>query len=193
MADKRLYTIPLRDAWNVSIKKRSKRAMAVIRAFTEKHMKAESVKIGSDLNHLIWSRGIKNPPRKVKVQMVPHRKDDIETIWVDLATSSMDYLKEKKEKKKEKPKEKEAEEAKPEAGKKPEIKEVAEAKPEAGKKPEDKAEKKAEPKATEAKAEKAEPVNEKAAEKEKPKPAKGPKAEKPKAKKPEAKPKPVKK
>ncbi len=190
MADKRLYTIPLRDAWNVSIKKRSKRAMAVIRAFTEKHMKAESVKIGSDLNHLIWSRGIKNPPRKVKIQMVPHRKDDIETIWVDLATSSMDYLKEKKE---EKPKPKKKEEAEPAADKKPEIKEVAEAKPEADKKPEDKAEKKAEPKATEAKAEKAEPVKEKAAEKEKPKPAKKPKAEKPKEKKAKAKPKPVKK
>ncbi|NOQ37943.1 hypothetical protein GQ472_03560 [archaeon] len=204
MADKRLYTIPLRDAWNVSIKKRSKRAMAVIRAFTEKHMKAESVKIGSDLNHLIWSRGIKNPPRKVKVQMVPHKKDDVETIWVDLATSSMDYLKEKKEKKKEKPKAKEAEEAKPEAGKKSEekadkkseTKKVAEAKPEADKKPETKAgEKKAEPKAPEAKTEKAEPVKEKTAEKDKeePKPAKEPEAETPKPKKTEAKPEPAKK
>ncbi|MCK5290078.1 MAG: 50S ribosomal protein L31e, partial [Candidatus Aenigmarchaeota archaeon] len=119
MADKRLYTIPLRDAWNVSIKKRSKRAMAVIRAFTVKHMKTDSVKIGSDLNHMIWSRGIKNPPRKVKVQMVPHKKDDTETVWVDLVTSSMDYLKEKKEKK---PKVEKKEEVKPEAAEKPEDK-----------------------------------------------------------------------
>lgn len=200
MAEKRLYTIPLRDAWNVSIKKRSKRAMAVIRAFTEKHMKTESVKIGLDLNHMIWSRGIKNPPRKVKVQMVPHKKekDDIETIWVDLATSSMDYLKEKKEKKKEKPKAEEVTEAKPEAGKKPEEKAEKGQEKKAGKKPETKTgEKKAEPKAPEAKKDKAEPVKEKSAEKdtakETPKPAKEQKAEKPKTKKPEAKPEPAKK
>lgn len=146
MAEKRLYTIPLRDAWNVSIKKRSKGAMAVIRAFTAKHMKTDSVKIGSDLNHLIWSRGIKNPPRKVKVQMVPKKKDDTETIWVDLVTSSMDYLKEKKEKK---PKVEKKEEAKPEDKKTPEGKaekkvdeksavKKEEKKPEAPKKPEDK-------------------------------------------------------
>ncbi|MCK5593996.1 MAG: 60S ribosomal protein L31 [Candidatus Aenigmarchaeota archaeon] len=101
MAEKRLYTIPLRDAWNVSIKKRSKRAMSVIRIFAERHMKTDSVKIGAELNHLIWSRGIKNPPRKVKVQMVPAKTDDAEVVWVDVATSSMDYLKTDKEKKKE--------------------------------------------------------------------------------------------
>ena len=101
MAEKRLYTIPLRDAWNVSIKKRSKRAMSVIRIFAERHMKTDSVKIGAELNHLIWSRGIKNPPRKVKVQMVPKKTDDAEVVWVDVATSSMDYLKTDKEKKKE--------------------------------------------------------------------------------------------
>ncbi len=100
MAEKRLYTIPLRDAWNVAIKKRSKRAMSVIRIFAERHMKTDSVKIGAELNHLIWSRGIKNPPRKVKVQMVPTKTDDAEVVWVDVATSSMDYLKTDKEKKK---------------------------------------------------------------------------------------------
>ncbi len=101
MAEKRLYTIPLRDAWNVSIMKRSKRAMSVIKIFAERHMKTDSVKIGAELNHLIWSRGIKNPPRKVKVQMVPIKTDDAEVVWVDVATSSMDYLKTDKEKKKE--------------------------------------------------------------------------------------------
>ncbi|NOQ55684.1 MAG: hypothetical protein GQ477_02645 [Nanohaloarchaea archaeon] len=99
MAEKRLYTIPLRDAWNSSIKKRSKRAMSVIRIFAERHMKTESVKIGSELNHHIWVKGIKNPPRKVKVQMVPKKTGDTEVVWVDLATSSMDYLKDKKDKK----------------------------------------------------------------------------------------------
>lgn len=106
MAEKRLYTIPLRDAWNVSIKKRSKRAMSVIRIFAERHMKTDSVKIGAELNHLIWSRGIKNPPRKVKVQMVPKKTDDAEVVWVDVATSSMDYLKDEKEKKKDEKKSK---------------------------------------------------------------------------------------
>ncbi|MBW6461773.1 MAG: 60S ribosomal protein L31 [DPANN group archaeon] len=106
MAEKRLYTIPLRDAWNASIKKRSKRAMSVIKIFAERHMKTDSVKIGAELNHFIWARGIKNPPRKVKVQMVPKKTDDVEVVWVDVATSSMDYLNDEKEEKNDKNKSK---------------------------------------------------------------------------------------
>ncbi|MEA3229896.1 MAG: 50S ribosomal protein L31e, partial [archaeon] len=75
MAEKKLYTIPLRDAWKVSFRKRSKKAMYLIRVFAEKHMKTDSVKIGPDLNHHIWEKGIKSPPRKVKVQIVPNITD----------------------------------------------------------------------------------------------------------------------
>lgn len=104
MVEKRLYTIPLRDAWKVSIQKRSKKCMYVIRTFVEKHMKTESVKIGTDLNHFIWEKGIKNPPRKVKIQAVPHKEEDKEVVWVELATSSMDFIEDRDKKKEEKKK-----------------------------------------------------------------------------------------
>ncbi len=107
MADKRIYTIPLRDAWKASLKKRSKKAMSIIREFAEKHMKTDSVKIGPQLNHHVWQRGIKNPPRKVKVQMVPHKEDKKETVWVEMSTSDMSFLKKADDKKTQKEKAKE--------------------------------------------------------------------------------------
>jgi large subunit ribosomal protein L31e len=48
---------------------RSKRAINMIREYARHHMKTEDVRIDEDLAHLVWKRGIKHPPRKVRVRM----------------------------------------------------------------------------------------------------------------------------
>ncbi|MDD5417419.1 MAG: 50S ribosomal protein L31e [Candidatus Nanoarchaeia archaeon] len=64
----RIYTIPLRKNFLKSPKwKRSKKSITVIRDFIKKHMKTENVNINKDVNELIWARGSKKPPAKLKV------------------------------------------------------------------------------------------------------------------------------
>ena len=41
----------------------------MIKEFTEQHMKTEQIKIDQDLSHAIWERGIRSPPRKIRVKM----------------------------------------------------------------------------------------------------------------------------
>ena len=48
---------------------RSKRAINMIREYARHHMKTEDVRIDEDLAHIVWKRGIKHPPRKVRVRM----------------------------------------------------------------------------------------------------------------------------
>jgi large subunit ribosomal protein L31e len=71
MADlERIYTIPLRGAYEGVRTKRSRKAVKIVRAFISRHMKAEpgEVSISEELNKAIWKRGIQKPPRKIKVR-----------------------------------------------------------------------------------------------------------------------------
>ncbi|MFH1127323.1 MAG: 50S ribosomal protein L31e [archaeon] len=160
-SNEKVYTIPLRDAWKGPCKKRSKKCMFVIREFVKRHMKTDNVKIGVELNHQIWANGIKNPPRKVKVQVVPHE----DAVWVELQGVKLVLeKKEDKEKKKEGKKEETAEAAGKEAkteekGAKPALKE-AEAKKDTEAKPAAKVKKETKP-TDDAKKEKKPPVTEK--------------------------------
>jgi len=144
-ATQRVYTIPLREAWKGAYKRRAKKAIIFIKAFITRHMKAENVKIGTELNHAVWERGIKNPPRKVKVQAVEHEG----SVWVELQGVELKF------KTTEEPKTKADSKKEKKSDDKKEVKEKAEkqkAKPVAKpktKKPAD--EKKATPKKSEAK------------------------------------------
>src|SRR3989338_6839017 len=64
----RVYTIPRsRELLKVPYYRKAKKAGRVVRAFLEKHMKSNDVKIGRHLNMKIWEHGIKNPPKNIKV------------------------------------------------------------------------------------------------------------------------------
>ena len=65
----RVYTINLGKVLLSPNNQRAKRAINMIREFTRHHMKIEEVKIEESLSHLIWKRGIKHPPRKIRVSM----------------------------------------------------------------------------------------------------------------------------
>jgi large subunit ribosomal protein L31e len=71
--EERMYTVPLSRTRYAPYYKRSSKAIRLIRAFFTRHMKAERVIITKDLNEAIWTNGIRNPPRKVKVRAT---KDD---------------------------------------------------------------------------------------------------------------------
>lgn len=67
----RSYVIPLRrDFVKVPRYYRAKRAISYIKKFISKHMKEEDVRLGKHLNEYVWSRGITNPPGKVKVEVI---------------------------------------------------------------------------------------------------------------------------
>ena len=69
MADERTYIIPFRKEYlKVPRYKRSQKAIATIKVYLKRHMKADVVKIGFHLNKEIHKHGKKNPPIKVKVK-----------------------------------------------------------------------------------------------------------------------------
>ncbi len=61
--------VPLRRAFEAPKYRRTKVAIRVIREFTTRHMKAKEVKIDEEVNLLLWSKGITNPPRRIKLEM----------------------------------------------------------------------------------------------------------------------------
>jgi len=65
----RVYTINLGKVLLSPDNRRAKRAINMIREFARHHMKIENVKIDEDLSRQIWKRGIRHPPRKIRVRM----------------------------------------------------------------------------------------------------------------------------
>ena len=65
----RVYTVNLGKVLLSPDNQRAKRAINMIKEFARHHMKTEQVKLEVDVSHLIWSRGIKHPPRKIRVRM----------------------------------------------------------------------------------------------------------------------------
>jgi len=60
----------------------------MIREFAQHHMKVETIKIEEELAHEVWAKGVRSPPRKVRVRMskteegyvlVSRYDDEIET------------------------------------------------------------------------------------------------------------------
>jgi large subunit ribosomal protein L31e len=77
----RIYTIPLRKAWAVPRKKRSPKAIRLIREFVKKHMKSDQIIITNKVNEKVWGRGIEKPPRRIRVRVVKD-KEGIVTVYL---------------------------------------------------------------------------------------------------------------
>ena len=75
----RIYTVNLAKAWDTPKYRRTDRVINIIKEFTQRHIQTDKVKIDQDLNRHIWSRGKKNPPRKIRLRMV---KEDDDTVVV---------------------------------------------------------------------------------------------------------------
>jgi large subunit ribosomal protein L31e len=75
----RVYTINLSKVVLAPHRRRTKRVINMIKEFATRHMKAEEVKIDEELNQYMWKRGIRHPPRRLRVKMTKD-EDDIVTV-----------------------------------------------------------------------------------------------------------------
>ena len=67
--EERVITVPLRDVNAVPKHERAGEAMSLIREHLAKHFAVEEdeVRLDPSINDNVWSKGQKNPPRKVRV------------------------------------------------------------------------------------------------------------------------------
>ncbi|HSG74497.1 MAG TPA: 50S ribosomal protein L31e [Nitrosopumilaceae archaeon] len=65
----RVHTINLGKVLLSPNNQRAKRAINMIKEYARHHMKTEEIKIEETVSHLIWKRGIRHPPRKIRVSM----------------------------------------------------------------------------------------------------------------------------
>ncbi|PFH36708.1 ribosomal protein RPL31 [Besnoitia besnoiti] len=71
------YTIHLHKLIHgIQFKKRAPRALREIRRFAQKTMHTKDVRIDTKLNKFIWSGGIRNVPRRVRVRIARRRNED---------------------------------------------------------------------------------------------------------------------
>jgi large subunit ribosomal protein L31e len=115
----RVYTINLGKVWLSPNNQRAKRAINMIKEFSRRHMKTEQIKIDQELSHLVWQRGIRSPPRKVRVRM---SKTDEGYVVVSPYEEGVTKAEEKTKEKKSKTETKE----KPKAEEKPKLEEKTE-------------------------------------------------------------------
>jgi large subunit ribosomal protein L31e len=94
IVEERIYTVPLGKAWIMPPRKRTPRAMRMIRAFITKHMKLEAKKegeeeeeeppkliISNEVNEKVWERGVEKPPRKIRVRAAKDKDGNI-TVYL---------------------------------------------------------------------------------------------------------------
>eukprot|EP00441_Pelagodinium_beii_P036411 CAMPEP_0197644758 /NCGR_PEP_ID=MMETSP1338-20131121/17628_1 /TAXON_ID=43686 ORGANISM="Pelagodinium beii, Strain RCC1491" /NCGR_SAMPLE_ID=MMETSP1338 /ASSEMBLY_ACC=CAM_ASM_000754 /LENGTH=118 /DNA_ID=CAMNT_0043218207 /DNA_START=68 /DNA_END=424 /DNA_ORIENTATION=+ len=71
------YTIHLhKHMQKISFKKRAPRAIRVVRQYAEKVMSTKDIRIDTKLNKFLWSNGIRNVPRRVRVRFSRKRNED---------------------------------------------------------------------------------------------------------------------
>jgi large subunit ribosomal protein L31e len=94
IVEERTYTVTLSRALNRPPKKRSPRAMQLLKAFIIKHMKLEmkvseeeeeeelpQLIISQEVNEKIWDRGIEKPPRKIRVRAAKDKDGNV-TVYL---------------------------------------------------------------------------------------------------------------
>jgi len=84
--EERIYVIPLLKEWSkVPRYKRSKKAIKAIREFLVRHMKIRDrdlnkIRIDKFVNEEVWFRGIKKPPKKIKIKAI--KEGDIVRVYL---------------------------------------------------------------------------------------------------------------
>jgi len=91
----RVYTVNLGKVLLSPDNQRAKRAVNMIKEFARHHMKIEQVKLEEDVSHLLWSKGIKHPPRKIRVRMT---KTDEGYVLVSIYEGEEELIKEEEKK-----------------------------------------------------------------------------------------------
>ena len=86
-----IYTIPFFPKLNETAPyKRTPKAVRMLKAFIIKHTKADFVVITNELNEFLWERGIRKPPRKVKVRAIVETIDEEKIATIELIHEKVD-------------------------------------------------------------------------------------------------------
>ncbi|WVQ63071.1 uncharacterized protein L199_001222 [Kwoniella botswanensis] len=73
----REYTIHLhKRVHDLSFKKKAPKAIKSIVEFAQKSMGVNDVRISPGLNQAVWARGIRSPPKRIRVRLERKRNDD---------------------------------------------------------------------------------------------------------------------
>jgi large subunit ribosomal protein L31e len=70
VSEERVVTMNLKDLVRVPRRQRAPRAVKLMISQAKRIMKAEEVKVSSEVNEALWSKGIEKPPRKITVKLV---------------------------------------------------------------------------------------------------------------------------
>jgi len=73
--EERIIILNLRDSKKAPRNKRAKKAVKLLRELVKRFTKRKEIWIDNDLNMKIWERGIRKPPKKVKVKVLLTNKD----------------------------------------------------------------------------------------------------------------------
>ncbi len=77
IVEERIYTIPLQRAWISPRKKRTPRAVRLVKTFIQRHMKPEDLVMSNEVNEKLWSRSIQKPPRRIRVRAVRDKEGTV--------------------------------------------------------------------------------------------------------------------
>lgn len=83
IVEEKIYTIPLRRAWISPRGKRTPRAVRLVKAFIQRHMKPEALVMSNEVNERLWSRSIQKPPRKIRVRAVRDKEGTVTLYLVE--------------------------------------------------------------------------------------------------------------
>ncbi|CAK9784890.1 hypothetical protein CC85DRAFT_283858 [Cutaneotrichosporon oleaginosum] len=73
----REYTINLhKRVHDLGFKKKAPKAVKSVTEFAQKAMGVKDVRISPALNQALWARGVRSPPRRVRVRLERKRNDD---------------------------------------------------------------------------------------------------------------------
>jgi large subunit ribosomal protein L31e len=95
IVEERIYTVPLGKALIMPPRRRSPRAMRMLRSFIIKHMKIAAKKpeegeeeeepptltISNEVNEKVWARGIEKPPRKIRIRAAKDKDGNV-TVYL---------------------------------------------------------------------------------------------------------------
>ncbi len=85
MTDEKIYDIPLRKFYTESSRrKKAPHAVKGVRDFIAKKTRSANVLLSTDVNELLWSRGVSHPPAKIRVKV---RKDGEKVIAELISTA----------------------------------------------------------------------------------------------------------
>jgi len=133
----RVYTVNLGKVLLSPDNQRAKRAVNMIKEFARHHMKIEQVKLEEDVSHLLWSRGIRHPPRKIRVRMTKTDEGYVLVSIYEGEEESTEKEEKKAEPEKVEPEPKPAAKPEPKPAAKPEPKPAAKPEPEPAAEPDD--------------------------------------------------------